>query len=540
MTGGRAMFETRGGIRRRSIVIGVFLGMLLSVVPSGTAVPATPKVDTNRVLRYGTNLLKAQSTTFDPRISATAPDFTQLTPLYAPLMTYSKSQNKYTPYLAQSVTVVDTQTIKVALRADAKFDNGQPVTAADAKATIETTVKNQASGRCNGCSSGLSIIGGIEVTDSRTFLIRLTSPGLGIIYDLLIGRETYIVPATAGAEQNTKPVGNGPFKFVSFTPGQKAVFEKSSTFFDAKNVRLKGIEFIHLSGGTPQTNALLAGDVDLADELDATNSAQLKAKNLVVQQGINPDYFFFFDMCKQPGFFFNDKRVRQALAYGTDRVALNNAVSQGMSLPAYQQFAAGDPRYDEKITKQYKYNPTKAKKLLRDAGVKEGTTLDILVTTTSSPQYPVIALVLKDQWAKIGINVNIVQTRDINADWLRPVLVNKPVLAPGAVLAFQRPGVEKIKRLFGPGGGQNTCNYSNPQLDQLATELLALVPTSAAATAKWKQAQQIIADDVPLIPLMFLPTLRAWDKSLTGITDDTYVGAAQIDWVSMYFKPKSK
>ena len=69
-------------------------------------------------------------------------------------------------------------------------------------------------------------------------------------------------------------------------------------------------------------------------------------------------------------------------------------------------------------------------------------------------------------------------------------------------------------------------------------ELTALAPTDPNAVAKFKQAVQIVADDVPLIPLMFLPIMRAWSKQVGGVTADTYQTPLMIRWDSLYMKAK--
>src|SRR5262249_14124757 len=155
--------------------------------------------------------------------------------------------------------------------------------------------------------------------DPTTFNLKFSSPALGVVYDLLVGRETMIVPAAAGAEQNTKPVGNGPFKFVSVQNMTSIVLTKSSSFFDSSNIKLGGVKFQILVNGTPQANALFAGDIDAAFGLDSSTYFTAQKKGFTVVKATDGNGIFYVDMCESPGYFFNDVRVRQAIQYGTNR-----------------------------------------------------------------------------------------------------------------------------------------------------------------------------------------------------------------------------
>src|SRR5262249_10856878 len=139
--------------------------------------------------------------TFDPRLLNSG-SASWMRALYAPLMTYNFKTGTYQPYLAKSVTASDPRTIKVVLRPDAKFDNGTPITATDAKATYEADRTNFSSGKSQGLNASVALIDNVEVVDPSTFVIHLKQDGLGAVYDLFVNFESYIVPATAGASQS--------------------------------------------------------------------------------------------------------------------------------------------------------------------------------------------------------------------------------------------------------------------------------------------------------------------------------------------------
>jgi len=125
------------------------------------------------------------------------------------LETYNFRTGVFTPYLAKSVKVVDPRTVTVQLRPDAKFDNGQPVTSADAKASIETTAANFNGGKCNGCNPGIGLLKDVTVVDPTTFTLNFTQDATGVVNELLVGREMYIFPASNLALEQKSRSGMG-------------------------------------------------------------------------------------------------------------------------------------------------------------------------------------------------------------------------------------------------------------------------------------------------------------------------------------------
>ena len=180
---------------------------------------------------------------------------------------------------------------------------GAPVTANDAKASIEMMRDNQAEGTARELAGTIQLIESVDVLAPDQFAINLVMPAVSSIFDLLVGPESYISPMNAGPEQDTAPIGNGPFKLVSITPGQRFVLERSETFFEAEEVRLARIEYVNLALGPPQVNAILGGDIDLATFYSRESVDPLKASdevNVLPMQSAEAS-FIWVEMCKSPG-----------------------------------------------------------------------------------------------------------------------------------------------------------------------------------------------------------------------------------------------
>jgi peptide/nickel transport system substrate-binding protein len=496
--------------------------------------------DTNAVMHIGTPFFVAgPSFHLDPRVGITGNENTWFWAIYAPLMRYSTSQNKYTPYLAKSVKVVNPTTVDIEIRPDAKFDTGDPVTAADAKATMDSMLKNLRAGTGNGLNGGLRLVSEVEVTGNLTYTLHFSKSALGVVYELLAGREGIIEPRAAGASQDTAPVGNGPFKFQSLTPGVRLVVTKSPTFFDAAQVKLNGIEFKNLAEGQPQMNALLAGDIDLTSGPVGGGIDYVLSKTLAS----NPSYkaisfegtgFSFFDMCRAPGYIFNDARVRQAVQYGTDRTAIAKSVYNNPALAATQVWAQDSPLYDPSISKDYGYDPTKAKQLLADASVAPGTKIS-LVINAGDPSAQQTALLMQQQWSKIGLDLTIAQTDNQNADFYIPAST-KSTKYQATLNVYSRPPSTKISLLFTPGVQRNACNFVDQKIVDGYTTLQGLDPSTPGGIAAWKQLDGYIASIAAILPLLIRPIFIGASAKVQNLSADTLgpVGLVGLDYENIW------
>ena len=505
-----------------------------------TAPPAAGDFDPNGVLRVGAPLQLVSTLSLDPRVSSISGETVWLSALYAPLMRYTPSTGEFTPYLAESVTTIDPKTVSVAIRPNAVFDNGQQMTAADAKATIDAMKANQAGGKAPGIQAGIQIIDSIEIVNDKTFVVHMARDGLGVIYELLSGRESYIVPASAGASQNTAPIGTGAFKFESYIKGQKLKFTKSKTFFDQANVRLAGLELLNLTEGTPQQNALLAGDIDITSGsagggLDPAGLAVLARNRKFRTLTVPGNNFTYVDMCKAPGYILSDVRVRQALQYGTDRAALAKAIYGDESLATTQEWAKGSPFYNPDLDAKYAYDPQKAKDLIKQAGVEGGTIR--LIWTTTDPTTQNMALLVQQQWSQLGLKVQITQTDDSVGDFFLPAL-SKSVKHDVFFAPFVRTPSTKLSLMFAPHVQRNVCGFEDPKILTAIEQLQGLNPTTPEAAATWKSIADYVASIAAIIPSTLRPQLVGYSDKVGGVTADTGAtgGTVSLQYTSLYIR----
>jgi peptide/nickel transport system substrate-binding protein len=275
------------------------------------------------------------------------------------------------PSLAESWSASeDALTYDFVLRPGVKFHNGEPVTAEDVKFSFE---------RFRGASHKMlhDRVAAIETPDARHIRFRLKQPWPDFL-TFYVGATGagWIVPKKyverVGEDGFKKaPVGAGPYKFVSFTPGQELVLEAFDQYW-RKTPNVRRLVFRVIPDESTRLAALKRGEVDiaysirgeLAEELQRTKGLALKP--VVIQ---SPFWLYFADQWdpKSP---WHDQRVRLAASLAIDHDTINQALTLGYSritgsiVPDTFEFYWQPPAR--------KYDPAKARRLLAAAGYPNG------------------------------------------------------------------------------------------------------------------------------------------------------------------------
>src|SRR5213593_3180816 len=278
-----------------------------------------------------------------------------------------------TPSLAESWTMSkDGLTCEFVLRKNAKFHNGEPVTAEDVKFSFE---------RYRGSSATLlkEKVREVEVVSPGRvrFQLKAPWPDFMTFYGTSASGAGWVVPKKyveqVGDEGFKKaPVGAGPYRFVSFTPGVELVAEAFEGYW-RKTPSVKRLVFKVMPDDTTRAAALKKGDVDIIFQVNGPVAEDLRrTPHVRVVSRQTGNGVFWLDLPDQwdPKSPWHDKRVRQAASQALDRQAVNQAESLGTSrltgsiVPRSFEFALPiDPP---------PYDPGKAKQLLAEAGYPSG------------------------------------------------------------------------------------------------------------------------------------------------------------------------
>jgi peptide/nickel transport system substrate-binding protein len=315
-------------------------------------------------------------------LAVRTPDFAKLEMLLAESIEAGKTPKQWTIRLKQGVT----------------FHNGKPVTADDVIFSLQRIVDPK-DPKVGAASIGYIDAKGLKKLDDRTVRVPLQFANAGFPDD--IGQYfNAIVPTDYDP---SKPVGTGPFKYESFTPGQQSVFTKFADYWEKGKPYVDKLTIIDFPDDTARVNALLGGQVDAIDNLPAAQVSSVKANpNLRVLESETGAWQPFTMRVDAPPF--SDARVRQAFRLIVDRKQLVDQVLSGHGRIANDLYAPYDPAYARDLP-QRNQDLEQAKSLLKQAG-HENLTVE-LVTAPVFQGIVEAAQVFAQQAKGAGVNVKV-------------------------------------------------------------------------------------------------------------------------------------
>jgi peptide/nickel transport system substrate-binding protein len=282
-------------------------------------------------------------------------------------LTRMTPQMKTEPDLAASwESSEDLKSWTFHLRKGVKFHNGREMVADDVVKSFEH-VLDPATG--SSARSNFTMIEKVTAVDPYTARFDLTY-GYSGFADILTDRQVKIVPADHIADLPTAPIGTGPFKFVSYTPGDRLVMARNPDYFEPGLPKLEGVEERIIPDMTVRIAALDAGDIDYVWDLPPEQVDKLKANpKLKVENAPAASWDGAILNDEIPPF--NDVRVRKALHLAVSRPDLIKIVLFGFGQPTHSPVLPSSPFFDASIPIA-KADPATARKLLAEAGYTQG------------------------------------------------------------------------------------------------------------------------------------------------------------------------
>jgi peptide/nickel transport system substrate-binding protein len=306
----------------------------------------------------------------------------------------------------------DLLTYTFKLRKGALFHNGREIDAAAVKWNFER-IKDPKIGHAF-TRSALSNVKEVLAPDKYTVVCKLEQPSAAFLTDVVYYPCNLMAPDSE-AQADTHPIGCGPFKFVKWERYTLTLLQRFENYFetDAQGNPLPYLEAIE---GRPKKEdrvrltALRAGEVDLIDNMAYADAAEFPKRYAGQFQTWDAPAlgtaFVTFNLEKGP---FADshpdgKTLRQAAAYATDLEAIHQAVFYGRGDIATGYYPRVSPWHSSPEGWKDKYDPEKAKFLLKKARAV-GTTID-LVANDSWPYMQQTGELLQAMWTDVGFKVN--------------------------------------------------------------------------------------------------------------------------------------
>ena len=437
---------------------------------------------------------------------------------YEGLLNYDL-QGNVLPGLAESWEYdADTLTYTIKLRDDVVFHNGSKFTAEDAAFSMEI---GKQTGRM---SLSCNYIESTEVVDETTLKVTLTANYSPFLYFLAINLPIISKDYYTNGDMDGTMMGTGPYKFVSYTPGDKVVFEKFDGYYKETDGNVKNLIFKIVPDANTQFIALESGDLNLSRDFSMNNiQSILDNPELDIYTGESGNiYYMGINQSHAP---LDNALVRQAINYAIDREFIIEACEEGYAEVANSIANKGMLGYTEDA-KYYEYNPEKAKELLAQAGYPDGFTIDLPIITKEG-KFKKAAEVVKEDLNAIGIKVELAvkDTAGFNDDF------KKSNFALAVTSLNLSQDAHHATMSFTDTGYLNYFNINDAWINEQSS-IAANEQDPEVRKAIYHDILCKVADDALYAPLYYPQKVWAITSGLKNSTYDRYVGvlAEYMSW----------
>lgn len=503
---------------KNKITQAILLGASLTVAATSFAaeVPAGTKLAKKQELVRGNG---TEVASLDPQKTQGVPESNVIRDLLEGLVNQDADGNTI-PGVAESWETTDNKTFTFHLRKDAKWSNGDPVTAEDFvysfKRAVDpmtaspyswylemTTMKNAAkiiAGKADKESLGVS------APDAHTFKVELEE---AVPYFVVMMGHTTVKPVHKATVEKfgdkwTKPenfVGNGAFTVDKWVVNERLELVPNQYYWDNAKTVLTKVTFLPIESQVAEMNRFLAGEIDLTNEIPNEHYKRLKKEHpeQLSTKGDLCTYYYQINAQKAP---FNDVRVRKALSYAIDRNVVSQALLGQGQKPAFfltpeitANFNPVTPAYG-KLTQKERI--AEAKKLLVEAGFGAENPLSFTLLYNTSENHKKIAAAAQSMWKKsLGVDVTLE-----NQEW-KTYLDSKDqgnfdIARAGWCGDYNE--ASSFLTLMQSSNLTAGQHYRSAEYDALIEK--ALASTSDAERSEiYLQAEALLTKDMPIMPI---------------------------------------
>jgi peptide/nickel transport system substrate-binding protein len=316
--------------------------------------------------------------------------------------------NELVPHLAEDWEFVDDTTLEVRLREDVIWHNGDPMTSADVEFTFDRILDEDIAELAIARANARTVIG-TEVIDEYTVRILTEQPD-PTLEIALSAWTSWIIPKNYYEEVGQEafmlqPAGSGPYKVVSFSPGEELILEAHDDYWMHRPLT-SGVTMRVIPEVSTRVSALISGEVDMisnvpVDQIDTIEAAD--GCHTVSVESLNMHLIRF--NASHPNI--ADKRIRQALCMAIDRQLLVDTLwrGEGRVPPGYQYIDYPDHLFFDEFS--LPYDPEGAQELMEEAGY-DGELINFRVHPSYYLGYPDAAQAIVEMWNDVGFNAELV------------------------------------------------------------------------------------------------------------------------------------
>ncbi|MGK0283351.1 MAG: oligopeptide transport system substrate-binding protein [Patiriisocius sp.] len=490
--------------------------LVLSSAIASNRVPADVKLAEDQTFTY--RILDEHSS-LDPQVVEDVTGSEVVRDLFEGLMSQD-SEGNLIPGVATSYDVNDDNTVYTfKLRDNAKWSNGEAVTANDFVYGWQRAVDPELASPYQWFMELMSIDNaaeiikgdktkeelGVKAIDDLTFEVTLTVP-LPYFPQMTTHSTTFPTPRAVIEEhgaQWTKPgniVSNGAYVLTEHLPNERSTRERNPLYWDNENTTIDKTIALVINDENVALTRFLAGELDRT-EVPAGQFPRLEKEypGVAISFPRLCNYYYTFNLSDSGPEVFKDVRVRMALALAVDRKIISEKVMAGGQPEAYTftpaAVAGFTPPTTEMASMSQADRDAKAKELLADAGYSKDNPLAFDMMYNTSEAHKKVAVALSQMWKqKLGVQVSLA-----NMEWkvFLETRGNQDFqLARGAWCGDYNEASTFLD-LLDSDSGYNDGKYNNEKLDSL----LEQAKSSANASEIYTQIEELIAADMPVIPV---------------------------------------
>jgi peptide/nickel transport system substrate-binding protein len=520
----------------------VLLGCVLIVGCHGAApVPATVVV-----------ILESSPNNLDPR-QGTDAQSEHVGGLIFDALVRKDAHYNLTPWLATSWEQPDALTWVIHLRDGVRFQDGRPLEAEDVVWTIESLIDPKVAGLISAKSGSFASVERAEARDRLTVVVQMKRPDAGLLFNMSDGLFG-VVPRSAGSDFGLHPVGSGPFRFVSQVQDKEVELERwggcwseglgggeQPTLSDKAGkdgpptrsddgagvgAEIRRVQFNVVPDTITSTLELEKGSADAASNVLTPDMVYALRDSGTVETTSGPGsnvYYLNFNVADPA---LADKRVRQAVAFAIDRPAIVAALWRGHARLAATLLPPGHwAAADEGALAVYPHDPARAQALLDAAGLHPnaaGVRMSLTLKISTDESTRLLAAVLQQQLRAAGIAVNI-RAAEFGTFYSDVTHGAFQMYMLKWIGSNEDPDIFRYaysSESFPPKGA-NRGHYVNARVDallaQAATETGPPAEVEARRRAEYIEVQQILADEVPSIPLWYPDNVVVHTRRVLGV-----------------------
>jgi peptide/nickel transport system substrate-binding protein len=460
-----------------------------------------------------TVVIESSPTNLDPRIGTDAQS-EHIDELIFDSLLKKDTQFNLQPDLATSWQMPNPLTYIFHLRSGVKFHDGRACTARDVKWTLDSMLNHAVLTAKYQAFRNVDVV---ETPDELTVVIHMREPDSSLLWNLSDGAFG-VVPYGSGSDFQQHPIGTGPFRFVEQEVDKEVVLERNPLSWQGVP-KITRLRFNVVPDGTTRALELRKGSADVAQNAltsDMTWSLRRDPKlEFATTPGTVVQYLTF--NLRDP--YLRDVRVRQAIAYAMNRPLIIDTLLRGNARPADSLLPQTHWAYNGDVT-HYTFDPAKARSLLDAAGYKpgvDGIRFHLEMKTSNDEGTRLLAMALQQQLRAVGIALDV---RSFEFATFYSDISHGAFAIYGLRWIGGNEDPDIFRYAFAsssfPPRGANRGTFSNAELDKLL-QLAATESDQEKRRVAYARVQQILADDLPSLPLWFLDSMIVYNRRLSGV-----------------------